>query len=102
MYVRWKSGVTFVRRCFRNEEVEKTQPRIRFDLEKLNDTSVMSAFQATIGGRFFTACALVDEYAELDSIDTQHNKVVTAANNARRKGTVLPTKSLIVATKDET
>ena len=28
------------------------QPRIRFDLEKLNDPTVMSAFQATIGGRF--------------------------------------------------
>ena len=29
-----------------------TQPRIWFDLEKLNDPTVMSAFQATIGGRF--------------------------------------------------
>ena len=29
-----------------------TQPRIRFDLEKLNDATVMSAFQASIGGRF--------------------------------------------------
>ena len=29
-----------------------TQPRIKFDLEKLNDPTVMSAFQATIGGRF--------------------------------------------------
>ena len=29
-----------------------TQPRVRFDLEKLNDPIVMSAFQATIGGSF--------------------------------------------------
>ena len=29
-----------------------TQPKIRFDLEKVNDPTVMSAFQATIGGRF--------------------------------------------------
>ena len=29
-----------------------TQPWIRFDLEKLNDPTVMSALQTTIGGRF--------------------------------------------------
>ena len=29
-----------------------TQPRIRFDLEKLNDPLMMNAFQATIGGKF--------------------------------------------------
>ena len=29
-----------------------TQPRLRFDLEKLNDPIMMSAFQASIGGRF--------------------------------------------------
>ena len=31
-----------------------TQPRIRFDCEKLNDPTVMSAFQATIGGKIGT------------------------------------------------
>ena len=33
-----------------------TQPRIRFDLEKLNDPTVMSVFQATIGDKICTSC----------------------------------------------
>ena len=44
-----------------------TQPRIRFDLEKLNDPTVMSAFRATIGGRFAPLTTPVDEDADLDS-----------------------------------
>ena len=54
-----------------------TQPRIRFDLEKLNDPTVMSAFQATIGGRFAPLATLVDEDADLDSMVTHFNKAVT-------------------------
>ena len=54
-----------------------TQPRIRFDLEKLNDPTVMSAFRATIGGRFAPLATLVDEDADLDSIVTHFNKAVT-------------------------
>ena len=54
-----------------------TQPRIRFDLEKLNDPIVMSAFQATIGGRFAPLVTLVDEGADLDSMVTHFNKAVT-------------------------
>ena len=54
-----------------------TQPRIRFDLEKLNDPTVMSAFQATIGGRFTPLAMLVDEDADLDSMVTHLNKTVT-------------------------
>ena len=46
------------------------QPRIRFDLAKLNDPTVMSAFQATIGGRFAPLAMLVDEDADLDSMIT--------------------------------
>ena len=42
-----------------------TQPRIRFDLEKLKDPTVTSAFQATIGGRFAPLVMLVDEDASL-------------------------------------
>ena len=42
-----------------------TQPRIRFDLEKLKDPTVLSAFQATIGGRFAPLATLVDEDADL-------------------------------------
>ena len=47
-----------------------TQPRIRFDLEKLNDPTVISAFQATIGGRLAPLATLVDEDADLDSMVT--------------------------------
>ena len=54
-----------------------TQPRIRFDLEKLNDPTVMSAFQATIGGRIAPLATLVDEDADLGSMVTHLNKAVT-------------------------
>ena len=54
-----------------------TQPRIRFDLEKLNDPTVMSAFQATIGGRFAPLAMLVDEDVDLDSMVTHFSKAVT-------------------------
>ena len=54
-----------------------TQPRISFDLEKLNDPTVMGAFQATIGGRFAPLATLVDEDADLDAMATHFNKAVT-------------------------
>ena len=54
-----------------------TQPRIRFDLEKLNDSTVMSAFQAIIGGRFASLATLADESADLDTMVTRFNKAVT-------------------------
>ena len=50
---------------------------MRFDLEKLNDPTVMSAFQATIGGRFAPLATLVDEDSDLDSVVTHFNKAVT-------------------------
>ena len=56
---------------------KQTQPRIRFDLEKLNDPAMMRAFQATIGGRFASLATLVAEDADLDSIVTHFNKAVT-------------------------
>ena len=62
-----------------------TQPRIRFDLEKLNDPTVMSAFQATIGGRFAPLATLLDEDADLDSMVTHFNKAVTDTAAERRK-----------------
>ena len=37
----------------------------------------MSAFQATIGGRFAPLATLVDEDADLDSMVTRFNKAVT-------------------------
>ena len=54
---------------------KQTQPRIRFDLEKLNDPLVMN--EPTIGSRFAPLAMLVDKDAELDSIVTDINKVVT-------------------------
>ena len=54
-----------------------TQPRIRFDPEKLNDPTAMSAFQATIGGRFGPFAMLVDEDADLYSMVTHFSKAVT-------------------------
>ena len=54
-----------------------TQPRIRFDREKQNGPTLMSAFHATIGGRFAPLATLVDEDADLDSMVTQFNKAVT-------------------------
>ena len=45
--------------------------------EKLNDPTVMSAFQATVGGRFAPLATLVDEDADLDCMVTYFNKVVT-------------------------
>ena len=62
--------------CLKNSR-KPTQPRIRFDLEKLNDPTAMSAFQATIGGRFAPLATLVDEDADLDSMVTYFNKAVT-------------------------
>ena len=53
-----------------------TQQRIRFDLEKLNDPTVMSAFQATIGGSFAPLVTLIDEDADLNSMITHFNKAV--------------------------
>ena len=61
----------------RKNSRKPTQPRIRYDLEKLNDSTVMSAFQATIGGRFASFATLVDEDADLDSMVTRFNKAVT-------------------------
>ena len=54
-----------------------TQPRIRFELEKQNDPSVMSALQATIGGRLVPFATLVDEDAALDYMVTHFNTAVT-------------------------
>ena len=54
-----------------------TQTRIRFDLEKLNNPTVMSVLQATIGGRFAPLAMLVDEDAELDSMVTHFSKTET-------------------------
>ena len=50
---------------------------MRFDLEKLNDPTVMSTFKKTIDGRFAPLAMLVDEDADLDSMVTHFSKAVT-------------------------
>ena len=60
-----------------------TQPRIGFDLEKLNDSTVMTAFQATTGGRSAPLTTLVDGDADLDSMVTHFNKAVTDTADER-------------------
>ena len=88
--------------------MKPTQPRIRFDLEKLKDPTVMNAFQATIGGRFAPFAKLVDEDADLDSMVTHFNKAVTdtaaelLCKQRRKRKPWLPLRSLIFVTIDET
>ena len=85
-----------------------TQPRIRFDLQKLNDPTVMSAFQTTICGRFAPLATLVDEDADLDSMVIHFNKAVTdtaaeiLGRQRRQRKSWVPLRSLIYVTKDET
>ena len=57
--------------------LKNSRKSIRFDLEKLNDPTVMRAFQATIGDRFAPLAMLVDEDADLDSMATHFNKAIT-------------------------
>ena len=57
--------------------MKPTQPRIGFDLEKLNDPTVMSVFQTNICGRFAPLATLEDEDTDLDSMDTHFNKAGT-------------------------
>ena len=82
-----------------------TQPRIRFDLEKLKDPTVISAFQAT--GTFTPLATLGDEDADLDTMITHFNKAVTdtasellGKQHWKRKPWVT-LRSLIFVTKDE-
>ena len=70
---------------------------------------MMSAFQATIGGRFVPLATLVDEDADLDSKATHVNKAVTdiaaellvLASKVGRGRLELPLRSLIFLTRDD-
>ena len=62
-----------------------TQPRIRFDLEKLNDQTVMSAFQATIGVRSGPLATPVDGDADLDSMVTHFKRWKQQSKRWRRE-----------------
>ena len=82
-----------------------TKPRIKNDLEKLNDPTVMSSFQAYIGGRFGSLVTL-DEDADLDSMFTHFNKAVTdtavelLGTQRRKRKPSVTLRSLIYVTKD--
>ena len=84
-----------------------TQPKIRFDLEKLKDPTVMSAFQATVGDRFAPLATLVDEDADLDCMVIHLKKAVTdtaaelLGKQRRMRKPWLRLRSLIFVTKDE-
>ena len=67
-----------VMKTFQTRQSRKlTQPRIKFDLEKLNDSTKKSVFQVNIGGRFAPFATLEDEAGDLDSTMTYFNKAVT-------------------------
>ena len=90
---------------FRTRLKNSRKPRIRFDLEKLNDPTVVSAFQVTIGGRFAPLATLVDEDVDLDSMVTHFNKAVTdiaAELLCKQRRKRLPLRSVIFVTIDET
>ena len=54
-----------------------TKPRIRFDLEKLNDPLVMSASRQLQVVDLHLLSRWLDEAADLDSMGTHFNKAVT-------------------------
>ena len=76
-----------------------TQPRIRFELEKLNDPLVVNAFPTTIGGRFAPLTMLVDRDVELDSIVTKFNR--NSYRISRPTTTEVMMKFLVVVSKCE-
>ena len=51
--------------------------RLKFDLVKLKDPNVLGAFQAMIGGAFAPLTIMSNEDADLDSMITTFNTVVT-------------------------
>ena len=50
---------------------------LQFDIETLNGSTLMSAFQATIGCSFAPLATLVNEDADRDSMVDHFNKAVT-------------------------
>ena len=51
--------------------------RLKFDLEKLKDPSVLETFQAMIGGKFAPLTIMDNEITNLDSMITTFNTAVT-------------------------
>ena len=52
---------------------EPKHTRLKFDLEKLKDPSVLETFQAMIGGKFASLTIMDNEDTDLDSMITTFN-----------------------------
>ena len=63
---------------FRLKRISKPKhTRLKFDLEKLKDPSVLETFQAMIGRRFAPLTIMSNEYTDIDSMITTFNTAVT-------------------------
>ena len=51
--------------------------RLKFDLEKLKDPSVLETFQAILGGKFVPLTIMRNENIDIDSMITTFNTAVT-------------------------
>ena len=56
-----------------------SQPRLRFDREKLRDPGVACTFQATIRGKFAPLIGLWDKDMDVNAMITTYNRAVTDA-----------------------
>ena len=62
-----------IRVCLKKAR-KSNEPRLRFDLEKLGDSDVSCAFQATIGGKFAPLIGLRDEGMDINTMINYHLK----------------------------
>ena len=63
---------------FRLKKINKPKhTRLKFDLKKLKDSSVLETFQAMIGGRFASLTIMSNEDTDIDSMITTFNTTVT-------------------------
>ena len=74
-------GLVMVTFRVRLKKVRKpTQPRLRFDREKLRDPDVACAFQATVGEKFAPLIGLSrDDSMDIDTMITTYNTAVIGA-----------------------
>ena len=61
--------------------INPTNTRIKYDLEKLKDTTLAKAFQAKIGGKFAPLILLENENNYIDTVITAMNIAVTETAN---------------------
>ena len=62
--------------------IKQTNTRIKYDIEKLKDSTVAEAFQANIRGKYFAPLILVEnENNDIDTMITTMNIVVSETAN---------------------